>query len=68
MADDRKHLYEIKVRLTEHEYLSVSRAAAYDSRPTAEWVRTQLRRVMFGIVPPAERFAESNFGPDEGLR
>ncbi|MGL4573272.1 MAG: hypothetical protein ACRCV9_00620 [Burkholderiaceae bacterium] len=47
---DDKRTEEMKLRLTEREMLDLSRLAAHDDRPLAEFVVRVLRLSMYGSV------------------
>lgn len=47
---DEKRTEEVKLRLTEREFLDVSRLAAIDDRSTSEFITRLLRVSMYGSV------------------
>ena len=57
---DDKRTEELKLRLTEREFLDVSRLAAVDDRSATEYVVRMLRASMDGSVA-------ARLGPLEGL-
>ena len=66
MPDDRKHLNELKLRLTDREMLDLSRMAARDERLTAEFARMVLRRFMYGVCDGLRQDGNETMSPDEG--
>ena len=61
---DEKRTEELKLRLTEREFLDVSRLAAIDDRSTAEFVARLLRMSMYGSVQ--QRLAHTQGTPRAG--
>ena len=61
---DEKRTEEIKLRLTEREFLDLSRLAAIDDRSTAEFVTRLLRASMYGSVQ--QRLAHLQGAPGAG--
>ena len=54
--DDIKRIHEVKVSLTEREYLGLCKVAEIEDRKASDMGRVLIRRGMFGILstPPCE--------------
>lgn len=51
--DDIKHLHEVKMTLTEREYIGLCKMAEAEDRKIADMERVVVRRGMFGILGAA---------------
>ena len=66
MACDAKRTEEVKLRLTEREFLDVSRLAAVDERSITEFIVRALRLSMYGSLGARGMGAQGTVSPDEG--
>ena len=51
--DDIKRIHEVKVSLTEREYLGLCKVAEIEDRKASDMGRVLIRRGMFGILSAA---------------
>ncbi|MBZ4211305.1 MAG: hypothetical protein LAD29_09255 [Rhodoferax sp.] len=63
--DDIKRLHEVKVSLTEREYLAMCKLAELEDRKTSDMARVLIRRVMFGILSVAGCECNETKGADQ---
>lgn len=53
MADDTKRQHDIKLWLTDREFLDLSKAAEREDRKVGEMGRVIIRRFMYGNIGPS---------------
>lgn len=66
MADDVKRQHDIKLWLTDREFLDLSKAAEREDRKVGEMGRVIIRRFMYGYIGPAAAEIHGANSPDAG--